>query len=248
MSETHPFGSPVTFKIGGRPYEGTYGESLLEAVRRYGYEVPSLCHHEAVTSYGACRLCMVEVVDKRGRHKVTTSCNFPVLAGSVVLLDTEIVQRHRKIVLELLLAMAPKNPELLELAGAHGVTLRLDAEQGHADCILCGLCERVCREVVEADAIGMTYRGTLKTMDTPYTVENPACIACGACVWVCPTKCIGMETQDGKRTILRWKRTLPLAVCETTGRKFTPQYLLEHYAKKLAGLDPKVFKKAPPYR
>ena len=85
-------------------------------------------------------------------------------------------------------------------------------------------------------------------MDTPYAVENPACIACGACVWVCPTKCIGLEEQDGKRTIVRWKRTLPLAVCETTGRKFTPQYLLEHYNKKLAGLDPKVFKKAPPYR
>jgi bidirectional [NiFe] hydrogenase diaphorase subunit len=248
MSETHPFGSPVTFKIGGKPYEGTYGESLLQAVRRYGYEVPSLCHHEAVTSYGACRLCLVEVVDKRGRHKITTSCNFPVQAGIDVLLDTETVQKHRKIVLELLLAMAPNSPELRELAAAHGVTLRLEAEQRHADCILCGLCERVCREVVQADAIGMTYRGTLKAMDTPYAVENPACIACGACVWVCPTKCIGLEEQDGKRTIIRWKRTLPLAVCETTGRKFTPQFLLEHYNKKLAGLDPKVFKKAPPYR
>jgi bidirectional [NiFe] hydrogenase diaphorase subunit len=217
-------------------------------VRRYGYVVPSLCHHEAVTSYGACRLCLVEVADKRGRRKITTSCNFPVQAGIDVLLDTPDVLRHRKVVLELLLAMAPNNPELRELAAEHGVQPRLDADEQHGDCILCGLCERVCREVVEANAIGMTYRGTLKAMDTPYAVANEACIACGACVWVCPTKCIGLQEKDGHRTIVRWQRTVPLAVCEQTGRRFTPQVLLDHYAQKLAGLDAKVFKKAPPYR
>jgi len=249
MSETHPFGSPVTFNIGGKPYDGTYGESLLEALRRYGYEVPSLCHHEAVTSYGACRLCLVEIVDKRGRRKVSTSCNFPVQAGIDVRLDTPDVQKHRRVVLELLLAMAPDSPELRELAAEHGVQGdRLQADQQEHDCILCGLCERVCREVVGVSAIGMTARGAAKHMGTPYEEASEACIACGACVWVCPTKCIGLTEKDGKRTIVRWKRTLPLAVCEQTGRQFTPQFLLEHYAKRLGGLDPIVFKKAPPYR
>ena len=248
MSETHAFGSPVKFKIGGKEYEGKYGEGLLDTVRFYGYEVPSLCHHEAVTSYGACRLCLVEVVDKRGRRKITTSCNFPVQAGIDVLLDTPDVRRHRAVVLDLLLAMAPGNPELLELAREHGVKTRLDGVDDHGDCILCGLCERVCREVVGADAIAMTQRGTDKSMDTPYSAENEACIACGACVWVCPTKCIGLEEKDGKRTIVRWKRTVPLAACEKTGRLFTPRVLLEHYAKRLGDFDPKVFKKAPAYR
>jgi bidirectional [NiFe] hydrogenase diaphorase subunit len=248
MSDTHPFGSPVKFKIGGKAYDGTYGEGLLDAVRRFGYVVPSLCHHEAVTSYGACRLCLVEVVDKRGRHKVVTSCNFPVQDGIAVLLDTPEVVAHRKIVLELLLAMAPANPELRALAAEHGVELRLDGDEEHGDCILCGLCERVCREVVGANAIAMTRRGALKTMDTPYSAENEACIACGACVWVCPTRCIGLEEHDGQRTIVRWGRTVPLAVCEKTGRPFTPQYLLETFARKLEGFEPQVFKKAPPYR
>jgi len=249
MSEKSAFGAPVTFKIGGRSYDGIYGESLLEALRRYGYEVPSLCHHEAVTSYGACRMCLVEVVDKRGRHKLSTSCNYPVQAGIDVLLDTPDVVKHRKVVLELLLAMAPDSPELRELAAEHGVSGgRLEGERTEHECILCGLCERVCREVVGANAISMTARGAVKHMGTPYEEANEACIACGACVWVCPTKCIGLEEQDGQRTIVRWKRTLPLAVCEQTGRQFTPQYLLEYYSKRLGGLDPKVFKKAPPYR
>jgi len=140
MSEQHPFGAPVTFRIGGRPYEGTYGDSLLETLHRYGYEVPSLCHHEAVSAYGACRLCLVEVVDKRGRHKITTSCNFPVQAGIDVLLDTPDVVRHRRVVLELLLAMAPRSPELRALAAEHDVPGgRLEPAESAEDCILCGL-------------------------------------------------------------------------------------------------------------
>jgi len=249
MSEQHPFGAPVTFQVEGRPYEAHYGDGLLETLRKYGYEVPSLCHHEAVSPYGACRLCLVEVVDKRGRRKITTSCNFPVQPGIDVRLDTPDVVRHRRVVLELLLAMAPRSPELQALAAEHGVTTgRLEPDETAEDCILCGLCERVCREVVGANAIAMSARGTAKKMTTPYDAENPACIACGACVYVCPTKCIGLEEADGQRTIVRWGRTLPLAVCEQTGRAFTPRFLLEHYAQELGGLDEKVFRKAPPYR
>jgi NADH dehydrogenase/NADH:ubiquinone oxidoreductase subunit G len=249
MSKALEFGTPVKFKIGGRPYDGSYGDGLLDTVRRHGYEVPSLCHHEAVTSYGACRLCLVEVVDRRGRHRITTSCNYPVQPDIDVLLDTPEVLKHRRIVLELLLAMAPGSADLRDLAADLGVKeTRLEKRLGGNDCILCGLCDRVCREVVGASAVGMTYRGELKSMDTPYDEANEACIACGACVWACPTNCIGLEEKDGRRTIVRWKRTLPLAVCEATGRELVPRFLLEHFAKRLGGFDDKVLRKAPPYR
>jgi len=85
-------------------------------------------------------------------------------------------------------------------------------------------------------------------MGTPFAESADACIACGACVYVCPVNCIGLEEKDGNRTIVRWKRTLPLAVCEKSGRGFTPKYLLEHFAKRLGGFDENVFKKAPQYR
>jgi bidirectional [NiFe] hydrogenase diaphorase subunit len=248
MSEIVEFGKPVKFRIGGVEYDGAYGEGLLDAVRRYGYEVPSLCHHEAVASYGACRLCLVEVVDKRGRARITTSCNFPVQEGIDVRLDTPAVLKHRKIMFELLLAMVPNSPELKALAAEHGVEdTRLDKDE-NGKCILCGLCERVCTGIVEANAIGMTGRGNGKGMGTPYAEATDACIACGACVWVCPVNCIGLSEKDGNRTIERWQRTVPLAVCEKSGRKFTPRVLLDHFAKRLGGFDEKVFKKAPQYR
>jgi len=107
----------------------------------------------AVPSYGACRLCLVEVVDRRGRSKITTSCNFPVQEGIDVRLDTPAVLKHRKIMIELLLAMVPNSPELRELAAENGIEdTRLDKDE-KGECILCGLCERVCTSIVEANAL-----------------------------------------------------------------------------------------------
>jgi NADH dehydrogenase/NADH:ubiquinone oxidoreductase subunit G len=244
------FGTPVTFKIHGREYEGAYGERLIDALRRYGYEVPSLCYHEAVGAYGGCRLCLVDVADKRGRHKITTSCNFPVQPGIDVQVETPEVLRHRRIVMELLLAMAPKNENLRRFARQVGLdpeTPRIDPAE-HDDCILCGLCERVCREVVGANALAVVSRGEQKHVGTPYDEASETCIACGACAWVCPTKCIGLEEKDGNRTIVRWKRTLPLAVCEKTGRAFSPKHLFDFFARSLGAFDETVYRKAPPYR
>jgi len=249
MSEMVELGAPVKFKIMGREYDGKYGAGMLDTLRYYGYEVPSLCHHEAVTPYGACRVCLIEVVDKRGRSKITTSCNYPVQEGIDVRLDTAEVVKHRAMSLEMLVAMAPASASLRAFAAEHGVTKpRLEAA-ADGDCILCGLCERVCREVVGQNALGMFGRGTLKDVGPAYMEASDACIACGACAYVCPTKCIGViDNADGSRTIDRWKRTLPLAVCEKTGRKFTPRYLLEHLGQKMGGLARNVLAKAPPYR
>ncbi|MCP4673982.1 MAG: 2Fe-2S iron-sulfur cluster binding domain-containing protein, partial [Deltaproteobacteria bacterium] len=68
----------VKFTINGVQVEAEEGSNVLDTARRYGIEVPSLCHHEAVTPYGACRVCLVEI-DKGGRKKITTSCNYEVL-------------------------------------------------------------------------------------------------------------------------------------------------------------------------
>jgi ferredoxin len=95
----------------------------------------------------------------------------------------------------------------------------------------------------------MFGRGTAKEVGPAYMEASDDCIACGACAYVCPTKCIHViDNADGSRTIDRWKRTLPLAVCEKTGRKFTPRYLLEHLGQKMGGLGHNVLAKAPPYR
>ena len=233
---SHPVkGEPVRFQIEGRPYEGRYGDSLLGALRHYGYEVPSLCYHEAVSPYGACRLCLVEV--KKGRRqKVTTSCNYPLQEGIEVFLDTDKVISHRKMVLRLLLAKAPKAQPLLELATEHGVTdtpFEVSQKDADNDCILCGLCSRVCAEVVQAHAINFTGRGLSKHMQSPYDETAEDCIGCGACVFVCPTDCIGLEEKDGIRKIVRWHRDLPMQACKECGRSYFPTFMLMEFAKRL---------------
>jgi ferredoxin len=157
---------------------------------------------------------------------MTTSCNYPVDAGIEVATTTEDVQRARRVILELLLARAPHSERVRTMAQEAGVEgTRFRAIEEAADCILCGLCERVCREVVGANAITFVNRGDRREMAPPFG-DPMACIACGACVYVCPTDCIKMEERGDERTIVRWKRTLKMQPCQSCGRPFAPLFQL----------------------
>jgi bidirectional [NiFe] hydrogenase diaphorase subunit len=218
--EDTPKGAKVTFQVEGRPYEGLHHESLLGALRRLGFEVPSLCFHEAVSTYGACRLCLVEV--QRGRKsRITTSCNYPVTAGLQVHLDTPAVLQHRKIVLQLLLARAPASEEVRALAARHGVhstPFAVGEDDKGNKCILCGLCSRVCNEAVGAHAIAFSGRGSRKAMIAPYDEAAEACIGCGACAAVCPTHCIPVVETPSTRTV--WGQRCELVRCKACGAPF----------------------------
>ncbi|MCP4675053.1 MAG: 4Fe-4S dicluster domain-containing protein, partial [Deltaproteobacteria bacterium] len=215
--------------------------------RRYGIEVPSLCHHEAVTPYGACRVCLVEI-DKGGRKKITTSCNYEVLEGIEVQTDTPEIRSHRATVLELILAEAPGSETIRKLAAEYGVEkprfLREeDSDKKRDNCILCGLCARVCAEIVEVNALTFKGRGDSRQMGPPFLEEPQNCIACGACAWVCPTDCIGFEEKDGVRKVLRWGRELPIEKDEN-GQPIAPKFQLYQFTKR-AGLPKDFYKKAP---
>jgi ferredoxin len=100
------------------------------------------------------------------------------------------------------------------------------------DCILCGLCARVCDEVVGAHAIQFASRGDRREMTPPFQGEAMDCIACGACVVVCPVDVIRMEEKTDERTILRWKRTLKMKKCKTCGNYFAPWFQVEKFREK----------------
>ena len=89
----------ITFKLNGKKVQGEEGESVLQVAIREGIEIPYLCYHEALSAYGACRLCLVEVVSG-GRKGITTSCTLSVAEGLEVKTDTPEVVQIRKVLLE----------------------------------------------------------------------------------------------------------------------------------------------------
>ncbi len=238
----------ITFTINGIEVTAEKGENVLDVARKHGFDIPSLCHHEAVTPYGACRVCLVEIT-KGGRKKITTSCNYEVLDGIEVKTDSEEIRRHRAMVLELIRAEAPGSKRVQRLAEEYGVfgpsrfSRESDSGEDRNDCMLCGLCVRVCEEIVGVNALTFHGRGDKKGVGGPFMEEPKACIACGACAWVCPTDCIGFVEEDGLRKVVRWGRELPMEN-DGNGRPVAPKFQLFHFSQ-LANLPKDFYKKAP---
>ncbi len=177
--------------IDGRRIDPGSDEFLLGVLDRNGIHVPRLCHHPAVRPYGACRLCLVESV-RPGGSKLVTACTVPAREGGTFLTDTARVRRMRRLVIELHLARCPGSAAIRDLARSLGVRASR-FRQVHDTCILCGLCERVCREVVGANALCYEGRGSRRVITSSFDEVPDECIACGACSHVCPTDAIHMR-------------------------------------------------------
>jgi heterodisulfide reductase subunit A-like polyferredoxin len=175
----------ISLTIDGKTVEVEEGSTVLQAAQKLGIEVPTLCYHKALVPYGACRLCLVELVSSGG-SQIQASCVYPAQEGLVVKTDTERVQKTRKIMMELLLARCPEVEAIQEKARELGV-YQTRFPKKNEDCILCGLCVRVCQERMQAGAINFTGRGPEKTIAPAYDKHSPVCMACGACEVVCPT-------------------------------------------------------------
>ena len=160
------------------------GSTLLEAARFLGFPIPTLCHMEGLSPYGACRLCVVEI-GEGPRAKLVSSCTYPAEEGLKVRTASSRVLRARKMVLELLLASCPQSKVIQDLAAAHDVRQQR-FRQEYEDCILCGLCVRMCEEQMMAKAIGFRGRGENRGIGTPFDIKSDQCRLCGGCMYVCP--------------------------------------------------------------
>jgi formate dehydrogenase (NADP+) alpha subunit len=199
--------------IDGRKCSAPDGSTVLEAIRQAGLYVPTLCHDPELRSYGACRLCIVQIEGLRG---LPTSCTTPAREGMVVWTETDEVQKVRRTIVEMAIAehpqdclVCPKSEhcELLQVARYLGVSrdsvdrLRRTGSTRPKDesnpayvydpdkCILCGKCVRVCHELQGVGAIDFAFRSS----DTRIVPANAlplarsACQTCGECVERCPT-------------------------------------------------------------
>ncbi len=174
----------VTLNINGLDVTVEKSMTLLEAAQFLGFPIPTLCHMEGLSPYGACRLCVVEIGEGK-KSKLVSSCTYPVEEGIKVRTTSERVARARKMIIELLLASCPQSKLIQDLASAHNVQ-KQRFKQEFEDCILCGLCVRMCEEQMMAKAIGFRGRGENRTIGTPFDIRSEECRTCGGCQYVCP--------------------------------------------------------------
>ena len=204
-----------TITIDGRKVEFTDEKNLLTVIRKAGIDIPTLCYHSELSTFGACRLCTVE--DDRGR--TFASCSEEPRDGMVIYTNTGKLKKYRKLIIELLLAshcrdcttcVKSGDCNLQTLAHRFGVTSvrysnyreqkPLDFSSPSIDrdpnkCILCGNCVRVCNELQGVGALDFAFRGSEAMVMPAFDKEIAAtdCVNCGQCQIFCPTGAISIR-------------------------------------------------------
>ncbi len=175
----------VKITLDGVPMEVEHGTTILAAATSAGVTIPTLCHYGGLEPAGACRICVVELRTDRG-SRLVPACHYVIEAPAAISTNSERVVSSRKMTIELLLARCPEAPALQDMAVEYGVaTDRIASDDD--DCILCGLCVRTCRELMETEALSMIGRGSNRRVAPPYDTKSLVCMSCGACAFVCPT-------------------------------------------------------------
>ncbi|MCI6011516.1 MAG: NADH-dependent [FeFe] hydrogenase, group A6 [Firmicutes bacterium] len=213
--------SMVNLKINGIPVEVPAGSTVLEAARKAGIRIPTLCYLKDINEIGACRMCLVEV---KGARSLVTSCVYPVSEGMEVFTNTPAVQRSHKATLELLLSnhrkdclSCPRSTdcELQALCreydvdeykyGKFELEPQVDNSAVHlvrdnSKCILCRRCVAVCRKTQFVGVIGPNDRGFDSHIGCSFDIPlaESSCINCGQCIAVCPTGALTERDDTGK--------------------------------------------------
>jgi heterodisulfide reductase subunit A len=187
----------VNITIDEKPIQVEEGSYILQAAEQLGIRIPTLCFYPHMEPYAACRICVVEARNKTGWTKIVTACNYAVWDDLRVYTDTPRVINARRVNLEMLLSRCAAAPVLKQLAQEFGIE-EPRWGTGTDTCILCGLCVRLCDEIVGAHALAFSDRGIFREVSTPFKRESADCILCGACARYCPTGHIKMTDIEGR--------------------------------------------------
>jgi bidirectional [NiFe] hydrogenase diaphorase subunit len=213
-------GRNVELKIDGKNITVKEGTPILEAAKQNGINIPSLCYLEGLTSFGGCRLCLVEV---KGAPRPMEACVHSVSNGMEVTTNSNRLKEHRKVIVQLLLAdgthicsvcMANGNCELQDLANQLGIDhVAFEREWSHFGvdsthnflvmdrnrCVLCWRCVRVCGEIEGVHTLDLKMRGKDSQVaidtDVPWG-SSYTCTSCRKCAKVCPVGAIYVEGES----------------------------------------------------
>jgi NADH dehydrogenase/NADH:ubiquinone oxidoreductase subunit G len=195
----------ITLLMDGKEITAEEEQTLLEAARENGIDIPTICWHEATTSNALCRICVVEV---EGQRVLQPSCIVKAATNMKVQTRSERVVRARKTILEMLASTLDLSdaPEILTMMDEYGADANRfpGAERRESDikddnpmfirdyskCLLCWRCVQVCAEDAQyAFAINFSGRGFETLIGTFFerTIPETTCVLCGQCVGVCPT-------------------------------------------------------------
>ena len=212
----------VNIKIEGHSYQVDAGLTILEAAKKCGYTIPTLCaFNHGECSRGSCRVCLVEVKGARG---LVASCVYPVNDGMEIIISSPKAVSARRTSVELLLSNHSKNCqqctkneycELLNVAKITGARdnmyegsktpvtideLTPSIIRDTSKCVLCGRCVERCKNAQGIGILGFENRG-FKTIVAPAynrSMKNSPCILCGQCVNVCPTGALMEKSEIDK--------------------------------------------------
>ncbi len=207
--------------INGRQVSFEPGQTILEAARANGIDIPTMCHLEGCTPTGACRICVVEI---KGARSLVASCALPIEPGMEIQTESEMVRTSRRMTIELLLASGEHecvtcesngDCRLQDLAYLYQVETRRFARpkdysaketsnpfiiRDFSRCVLCGRCVQACNEVQVNNAISLGYRGSQAKVVTrgDLPLEQSDCVFCGECTQVCPVGALVEKKAIGK--------------------------------------------------
>ena len=223
----------TTLTVNGRRVTVPDDATILDATRAAGVDVPTLCHFDGLEPWGGCRLCVVDMSQEgwdEDWFKMVTACNHPVAEGMRVVTHSERVLATRQVVMDLLLARCPETPLIQKIAAEHGIEkTSYEPNPEPTDCILCGLCTRVC-DHIGVSAIASVNRGWGREIAPPFHGEPPDCIGCLACAEICPTDYI--EFTDGQVTRTIWNREFEMLRDPVTGQAVITKAQAEHFAER----------------